>query len=453
MGHSIASSPPAGRRAAERTASLMGRQGAVAMLVFSALAVSMPARAIEFGPFTLTGFIKNEFVRANRQCQACQVEVGEGKERAWADPLVSAAPFETRTTQTVLFQPWLGANFDLGRGYRLSGLLSQRRRDGDNDIPGFLYERNVALSHEEYGRLAFGAMPTRSWSVADYPYGSNIGQAEPWASSGAGYGLLTKALRYTSRTFDVAEGDLVLEITHDRGDTGFRINKPRFLEFYGQYVKGDLVVDAIVQDTRNGTPSSWGHGPFTGLTPFAADDPLLSPSSQSIAMLMARYQVDARWEVSGGVRRNRWSGADAVVTRTDPSTGFDIWNNMFNVNWGPTAVGVNPEGFPARSIDFMAGARYRVGPWTWSAGMTYLGKASTDNPSERGQSNTAWIGSLGLSHDFGQGLQAYVLAGAVRYGRLGLSPLSMPGNAAFSGVDSRAHRSGNWMGLGVLYTF
>lgn len=456
MGEPYASSQTSSRGArasTERVFAIRGRTGSAGVALLGALWCPVPAAALDFGPFVLNGFIKNEFVYKTRQCPSCQVEIGESKQKAWADALASGAPYETRTVQTVLFQPWLGANFDLGQGVRLSGLLSQRRRDGDSDIPGFFYERNVAVSHEKYGRLAFGAMPTRSWSVADYPYGSNIGQAEPWASSGAGYGLMTKALRYTSRPFDAAEGDLVLEVTIDRGNTGFRINKPRFVEMYGQYVKGDLVVDAILQDTRNGTPSAWGHGPFTGLTPFPADDALLKSSSQAIVMLMARYQIDARWEASGGIRHNRWSGANAVMTAPATATTGAQWNMMFNVDWNGVRDGMTDPGYAARSLDLMAGVRYRMGPWTWSAGVTHLGKASTANPSERGQRNTATIGSLGLNHDFGNGLQAYLLAGAVRYGRLGLSPMSMPDNAAFSGVDSRAHRSGHSMGLGVVYTF
>lgn len=411
------------------------------------------ATALDFGPFTLTGFLKNEVVRSSHQCPGCQVEPLENKQRAWADALVSGAPYGARTTQVVLFQPWLGANFDLGRGVKLSGLLSQRRRDGDNDIPGFLYERNAALSHEDYGRIAFGAMPARAWAVADHPYGSSVGQADPWASSGAGYGLLTRALRYTSPRLELAGGDLVLEATHDRGNTGFRIHKPRLLEFYAQYVKGDLVVDAIAQDARNGTPQAWGHGPFTGLTPFPADDALLRESSQSIAMVMARYAIDARWEVSGGVRHNRWSGADAVITTPGTATAAAQWNFMFNVDWGGTRDGVPNPGYSATSTDLMLGVRRRDGRWTTSAGMTFLGKARTANPSERGQSNTAWLGTLGLNHDFGSGFQVYALAGRVQYGRLGLSPMSMPSNSAFSGVDSRVHRSGNWFGLGGLYTF
>ena len=456
MSHSPSAAPASTvqHRTARRRALARARRALrVGLLAAGLSSLSTGSGAVDFGPFTLTGFIKNEFVRASRQCPTCQVEPLENKQRAWADALVSGAPYETRTTQVVLFQPWLTANFDLGRGVKLSGMLSQRRRDGDDDIPGFLYERNVALAHEDFGRIAVGAMTARAWSVADYPYGSNVGQADPWASSGAGYGLLTRAVRFTSRPLDVAGGDLVLEVSRDAGNTGFRIHKPQLIEFYAQYVRGDLVVDAIAQDARNGTPQAWGHGPFTGLTPFAADDAKLKESSQAIAMVMARYAIDARWEISGGLRHNRWSGADAVITTPATATAAAQWNMMFNVDWGGSRNGVPNPGYSARSTDLMLGVRRKQGRWTASAGMTHLGKASTANPSERGQSNSAWIGTLGLNHDFGNGLQAYGLAGMVHYGRLGLSPMSMPSNSAFSGVDSRVHRSGNWFGLGVVYTF
>ena len=49
-------------------------------------------------------------------------------------------------------------------------------------------------------------MTTRTWSLADYPYGSNVGLSDVWGSAGAGYGLLTKAIRYTARALDVLEG-------------------------------------------------------------------------------------------------------------------------------------------------------------------------------------------------------------------------------------------------------
>jgi len=332
-------------------------------------------------------------------------------------------------------------------------MVSQRWRGGTGvpstaDIPGFIYEENVALSHEDYGSVRVGKMVTRGWSVADYPYGTMVGLAYEWAQSGAGYGLLTKAVRYTSRTFDVFKGDLVLEATYDRGNTQFRAHKPRFLEFYGQYHREGLVLDLIVQDTRNGNPQAWAQGPFTGLTPFPSDDATVGGAGQGMAMLMGRYDIDAHWQVSGGLRSNRWSGADAVITVPGPPAQ---WNSMFNVDWNGTRDGVPNPGYEATSTDGFAAVHYKWNSWSaWLAG-EILGKASTNNPSERGQSNWANFNTVGMQYDFGHGLTAYGGLGMVYYGRLGLSPMSMPSNSAFTGGDSRVSRNGNWALLGILY--
>lgn len=425
------------------------KAGAFAILL-SSHAVS---HAIDFGPdgmFSLTGFAKAEAQRGSNHCNDCQKFPAENKQRLWADELVIGKPYGTSNTHVTLFQPWLGAKYDLGQGFKFNALVSQRWRDGKEDIPGFWYEKNAAISHDDYGSIRIGAMTTRTWSIADYPYGTNIGVADVWGSSGAGYGLLTKAVRYTSRIMDVANGDLVLEASYDQGNRDFKINQPKFLELYAQYRQGDLVVDAMFQDSRNGNPQAWSHGPFTSLTPNIADDAKLGGSGQSIGMVMARYQWDARLELTGGIRRNRWSGAYAVITVPgDPAQ----WNNMFNVDWNGSLNGVANPGYAASSNDAMVGARYRIGQWTAHTGMAYLGKASTQNPSERGQSNSALVNTLGLGYDMGNGLQVYGFVGMVRYGRLGLAPMSMPGNAAFTNIDSRVTRSGNWAGLGAVYVF
>jgi hypothetical protein len=400
--------------------------------------------------FSLTGFAKSEVRRGSNNCNECQLYPLENKQRIWADDLVVGKPYGTSNSNVTLFQPWLGVKYDLGQGYKLNGLLSQRWRDGKHDIPGFWYEKNIAISHDDYGSLRVGAMTTRTWSIADYPYGTNIGVANVWGASGAGYGLLTNAVRYTSRKFDVAQGDLVVEASYDQGNRDFKINKPKFLELYAQYYKGDLVIDAMFQDTRNGNPQAWSQGPFTSLTPHAADDPKLGGSGQSIAMVMGRYQLDSRIELSGGIRINRWSGAYAVITV--PGTQAQ-WNNMFNVDWNGQLNGVPNPGYAARTVDTMLGARYRTGQWTAHTGLTYLGKANTSNPSERGQSNAALINTLGLGYEVRQGFQVYGFVGIVNYARIGLAPMSMPSNTAFTNVDSRVTRTGNWAGLGAVYVF
>jgi hypothetical protein len=432
------------------------RTGLRVGLTLAGLSTGIAAHAqqgIQYGPFSLNAFAKVEGERVGNYAQNVQLYPSATKDQFWGDQLVPGTRYGTKPTNVWLFQPWLGVKFDVGGGFKVSAMLSQRWRGGMGvpgtaDIPGFIYEENVAVSHEDYGRLAIGKMVTRGWSVADYPYGTQVGLANQWAQSGAGYGLLTKAIRYTARPFDVFGGDLVMEATYDEGDTAFKIHKPRFLEFYAQYHNAGLVIDAIVQDTRNGNPQAWGHGPFMGLTPFPRDDSKIGGAGQGMAMVMARYDIDAHWQVSGGLRSNRWSGADAVITVAGPPAQ---WNNMFNVDWGGTRDGVANPGYSATSLDGYAALRYRLNNWSaWVAGQI-LGKASTSNPSERGQNNWANFDTAGVQYDFGRGLTAYCGVGLVHYGRLGPSPMSMPTNSAFTWVDSRVSRNGNWALVGILY--
>ena len=432
------------------------------------LSLSASSYAIDFGPdgmFSLTGFAKMETAMSSNQCKDCALFPLEDKQRIWADELVNGKEYKTMAQTTILFQPWLGAKYNLGQGFTASALLSQRFRGGagnvadslrsiDRDMafdPNIWYEKNIAISHEDYGRVAIGSMTARGWAVADYPYGTNIGLSNEWAGSGAGYGMLGNAIRATTRPLDVMNGDLVLEATIDQGNTGFTKNKPLLIELYAQYHQGDLVVDAIYQNAKNGKPLAWGHGPFSALTDSATDDSLLtSGAEQSMAMAVARYQLTSQIELSGGLRANRWSGMRAIQL----STGAQgLWNNMFNVAWDTTVGGVANPGYAASSVDVSAGARYRTGPWTASVGAIYLGTATTSNPSERGQSNDATAATVGLNYDYGQGLQFYGFAGMSHFGRIGLSPMSMPGNNAFWGVDSRVTQDGNWFGAGVVYTF
>jgi hypothetical protein len=422
------------------------------------LGLTASASAIDFGPFSLTGFAKIDVTRISSECplKDCQVEKFASREFIWSDPLVQGVGYGAGTTHVTLFQPYLGVKFDLPRGFKLSGLLSQRWRDGKEDFKGFWYDKNVGISHEDYGSLRIGAMTTRAWSMADFPFGSDIGVGDPWASSGAGYGLLTRAARYTSRLFDVAEGDLVVEATYDIGKSGWKRNKPRFWELWLQYRRGDLGLDVMLQEGKNGPPVSFGHAPFSSLFYDAQFDKDLGGSSQGIAMIMARYKVDPKLEVSAGLRGNRWSGAYAkfLQSRIDNPAGFDIWNNPFNVDWRQDLGGGVYKGYAAKSVDVVLGARYKISDkWAAYTGMVHLGTASTDNPSERGQSNSATFNTLGLSYDYGSGLRLSGVVGMVNYGKRGLAPLSMPSHQAFTGIDSRVEKRGNWFGASATFTF
>jgi predicted porin len=444
------------------------------MLTTIALAIASfatPVRAIDFGPegmFSLTGFAEFTVGQQGNYCMQCQVaDSSASKQIQASDAVAPGKSFGNAVTSFWQFQPFLGVNKDLGNGYKLVGLLSQRWRDGavdgrqvearyggKVDVPGYWYEKNIGLSHEEYGSVRIGAMTTRAWSVADFPYATNVGLSSAWASSGAGYGMLANAIRLGSRPLDFAEGDLYVELTYDRGDTNFTRLKPSFYELYAQYHKGDLVVDAMYQSATNGGPGAWGHAPFSGVSPFAADDGYVNPGNgttltsnkQSIAMVMGRYEYTTQLQFSGGVRRNSWSGANVVY---NPATN---WTTAFNVDYSNPFATSNP-GYGATSTDVLLGARYRMGKWVLSTGMVHFGKAETDNPSERGQSNSALLNTIGAQYEVAPRLSLEATAGAVKYALRGLSPMSMPSNEAFSNVDSRVTTSGRWLTVGMIYVF
>lgn len=305
-------------------------------------------------------------------------------------------------------------------------------------------------------------MTTRGWSVPDYPYsfkamgsdfwGGGVGASTAWSDSGAGYGLLSHAVRYMSRPVELLGGDMLFEATYDFGKRGWKKNKPQFLELYAKYIGRDMLVDLIVQSAKNGEPVAWGKAPFGGLTPFAADDPLLGGSSQGMALVMVRRMLTPQIEVSGGLRHNRWSGAYAVQT-TPGALGR--WNSMFNVDWGGVdANGVPNPGYAARSTDLMLGLRYRHDDKiTVGGSLVHLGKASTANPSERGQSNTLTVASASLGYRFNEQVNAYLSASAYFFGHQGFAPLSIPAHDAFTGIDSRVASRGNSISAGVNFTF
>ncbi len=422
-----------------------------------------PARAIDFGPFSLTGFVKAEATRTTNVCEDCQRELGEARHRRWADDIVFGKPFGTRESTVTLVQPYLGFKQDIGRGWQAFGLLSQRWRDGKVDLEGWVFERNVGLAHEDWGRLTLGAMTTRGWSVPDYPYsfkaisadfwsGGANGSTPAWSDAGAGYGLLSRAVRYMSRPVELLGGDVLFEATYDIGKKGWKKNKPQFIELYAKYIGRELLVDVIVQSAKNGEPVAWGKAPFGGLTPFAEDDPLLGGSSQGMALVMVRHVIDGRIELSGGLRFNRWSGAYAVQTTPGP---LGRWNSMFNVDWGGfDANGVPNPGYSARSTDLMLGARYKLNDKaTAGIGLTYLGKASTDNPSERGQSNTLLVGTASVGYAVNSNLSLSLSTSVYQFGRKGQAPLSIPSHSSFTNIDSRVADRGNSVGISANFTF
>lgn len=426
-------------------------------LVVVLLSLSGTSHAVEFGPdnmFKVYGFGEVTVTRANNQCEGgingCQLSPEKDRQRIWADAVVPGLPLGEKTTGFSQFQFWLEAQRKIGNGFTVKGVVSQNFRDGKVDTPNFWREKNISISHEEYGALTLGAMTSRTWGFADFPYGSNLGLSYAWAATGAGYRNLGHAIRYTSRPFDVANGDLVLEVTYDKGNHNFKINKPQFVELWAHYGKGPLSLDVMYQDARNGTPTAFGAAVFDGLFYSPVADSQLGGSGQSVAVVQAIYQLNSKVELSGAARRNKWSGAYAAVVIPGPPAQF---NNMFNVDWGGTLNGVLNPGYPATSTDFSLGARYRMDKWTFATGLAYFGKANTANPSERGQSNSALVNTVQATYAYNRELEFSVFGGMINFKNKGLSPLSMPSNSTINNIDSRVTKAGNWIGVGAKYSF
>jgi hypothetical protein len=166
--------------------------------------------------------------------------------------------------------------------------------------------------------------------------------------------------------------------------------------------------------------------------------------------------LDAKLELYGGLRGNRWSGAYAkfLQSAADNPEGFDVWNNPFNVDWSNDLGGGVYKGYSAKSVDLVLGARYQISQKMAAyASLVHLGSASTDNPSERGQSNRAAFSTIGLNYDIFPGLRLNGQVGTVNYNALGLSPTSMPSHQAFSGIDSRITKRGNLIGASATFNF
>lgn len=438
-------------RAATRR-SLASRRVVRSAVFALGLGAATAGHAFEWGPFSLTGFAKVNLSRISNGCEGCQRDPDALRHFVWADDLVYGKKYGGLTKHDVQIQPTLGVKFDLPQGFTLSGAYSQRLRDGEPDLPGAVYERSATLKHEYYGSVQIGNFVSRGWNRPDFPYANDLGQTA-FSDAGAAYGILTKAVRYTSRELYVADGNLVLEASYDQGNTDFKRNKPRLYEFWALWASGPLVVEAVAQSSRNGTPLAFAKWPFTSLTPNASrDDEQLNGSGQGMFMLLTKYQIGTAYEVSGGLRVNRWSGSYAV-----PLTQGALaqWNNPFNVDWGGfDAGGVPNPGYSARSTDLMLGLRKYINPRLVAfTGLTYLGKARTANPSERGQSNSALFASVGARYAVGGGLSVSGSLNAVAYARKGLAPLSMPAHDSFSNVDSRVANRGNWLTFEAVYRF
>ena len=85
-----------------------------AALCLMGLAAAGTAQAIEFGPFSLTGFAKASAGWVSNGCENCQRDPDATRHFIWADDIVFGRKFGGLTTDSVQIQPTLGGRHSLG---------------------------------------------------------------------------------------------------------------------------------------------------------------------------------------------------------------------------------------------------------------------------------------------------------------------------------------------------
>ena len=445
----------------------LSRSLAVATVLFAS-----PALAAQYGPLEIVGFAKDEYYF----CDNC------------SEGLVNKSPYDPRGVLSPpvpmlnqggdsgekghnlgLAQLTLGLSHEFDNAVKIEAKTSARMRNWDADIyDNWVTDAFVGASHPKYGSLQVGKFSSRSWTRSDsfaYP----LGLSSPWAESGAGYGVYPEAVRYATREFEIPIGKIRFEATYAQADKRKPLNHasllegppdPKLYEVFIQYSNEKNLVELIYQDSTGGRQSSFSKGAFYGAqgnTNGSVSSPDYDTPSENVLILEGNYWMNERWKFTYGLKRSEWSGqaqqCDYGPVSTVQSACF--WDQAgFNYSSDLNKM------YRAVEYDAILGAGYTRGKWTYTAGGVFMNKASTNNPTEWGQDNTALFLNLGIYRDLPElsiakyfKMQVYAGLGRVMFGRQGPAPLSMPSNIAFGGVDPRTSESGNYLNIGANLNF
>jgi len=443
----------------------LNRRYSKAATALCVAALALPAAGAQLGDFELGGSVIDEW----SLCDNC------------APHVVNPNPFDPRgvlgTTPPVnqpgtpghdkenLFLVILngGAKHEFDNAVAIEGRLTTRQRNYHADIVGEQLEEAFAgISYPTWGALKYGTMTSRSWSRAD-AFTFDVGLA-PWAESGAGYGVLRHAARYTSPEFEPSFGKFSVEATLSTPQRGFQLNsaspvyaeppKPKLFETFVQFSNEGNLIELIYQHSGGGIQSSFAEGGFIGAagnTDGTANAAGYQVPSETLWLLEGSHWVGEHWKFTYGLKRSWWSG---LQQQCDYSASVNLcFYDQAGFNY---AVGGRVH--PAYEYDGLLAGSYTSGLWTYTAGAIRFNSAYTKTPTEWGQSNNAFIGNLEARRKIAN-LNSHVDASV--YGALNRvqfshqlpAPLSFPSNTAFGGVDPRVSKSGNTYIVGARINF
>lgn len=338
-------------------------------------------------------------------------------------------------------------------------------------------EKLVGINRPDLGALRVGTQLSRSWSRSDsfsYP----VGMSSQWADSGAGFGVLPESVRLTSPIFEDGTGKLSAEVTLARNglntqnvdqslvQLGTKPTRPDLKELFFQYSNQKNLIELVIQSTSGAKQTAFGKSALVGWIGdpdnLSANNPeprrALKPS-QSVVILQGNHWPNPQNMMTWGLRRSQWSGSAATCNynaQLELDNG-DIGGCVFGLepgfNYGPESM--NFRGYRATSWDALLGWSHYVGLYTYTVSGVYFGAASSDNPIEWGQSNSAVSVNLGVSRKVPEVHKGLTVSGGVafaKFKRLGPAPLSMPNNS-FLGINSLYDKSGHSMSLGATWVF
>jgi len=446
--------------------------------------------------FDITGFTKHEFTRSASGARVVSEDLSTYRTDArnvLSKPPESQVTRASRDAQLSMQQLSFGWNKETAGAVNMEARLTYRWRSSDvltffskpdvdylesngSPLKRDYTEKFIGIGRPDLGAVKYGTQLSRSWSRSD-AFSFPIGQSGTWADSGAGFGIFPTALRLTSPMFEDGSGKLTGEVTlatdkkntfmvdqvrSTSSRTGFSPNptRPMAVELFLQYSNAKNLIELTVQSVKGAKQSAFGKSAMVGwigdpdtLTsaPFTTPRRAAAPS-QSVVILQGNHWANPQNMYTWGLRRSQWSGS-AASCNYNAALDRCIFGIDPGFNYGYAADSYL--GYKASTFDAMLGWSHYRGPYTYTLSGVYFGQASSKNPVEWGQSNSAVHFNLGVARkvpEVNKGLTVTAGIGHSIFEKIGPAPVSMPNNN-FLGANPLYVRRATSATVGMTWTF
>jgi len=168
-----------------------------------------------------------------------------------------------------------------------------------------------------------------------------------------------------------------------------------------QYSNEKNLIELTFQTSQGAKQSSFGKSALVG---WIGDPDTLSyqqslarnaaKPSQSVIILQGNHWANTQNMYTWGLRRSQWSGS-AASCNYNTALGSCVFGLDPGFNYGSSTESYL--GYQATSFDALLGWSRYDGLFTYTVGGVYFGRASSKNPIEWGQSNSAIHVNFGVA--------------------------------------------------------